>query len=101
MDEKQTATWSGVDSTRVLDFSVLTKKDFDNAAMIVVTVPDTHYGYTDLMPLCDLVPRGCLIAFIRPGETIQAISEDQMREMGWVKSNPPSLPRSSGGTDHE
>jgi len=71
----------------LLDFSILKKSDLDNAAMIVITVPESHDGHTDLRPLRDLVPTGCLIAFIRPGESIATLSENQMRDMGWVKSN--------------
>lgn len=73
--------------SRLFDLSVLTKKDLDGAGMIVITMPESRDGHTDFHLLRDLVPPGCIVAFVRPGESIAALSEDQMREMGWVRAD--------------
>ena len=39
----------------------------------------------DLKPFIDRLPKGCLVAVVRPNETIEVLNEELMNRAGWFR----------------
>ena len=92
-----------VASNALFDILITKGEALQTAGMIAITVkPDSgpFYDQSAMDALRAVVPHDCLICFLRPGDSIEALPEDEMRKHGWIKSNPSVLlPPASGGKE--
>ena len=79
-----------VASNALFDILITKGEALQTAGMIAITVkPDSgpFYDKSAMDALRAVVPNDCLICFLRPGDSIEALPEDEMRKHGWIKSN--------------
>lgn len=93
-DEPMNENGAVVPSTALFNLFITLREQMKNAAMIAITVkPDCgpFYGSDEINAIRKVVPNDCLICFLRPEDSIAVMSEERMREFGWVRLNPGGL----------
>ena len=74
------------DTTAIHSIQLFTKQQLADAAMIVITTCGGAACEGDYaIALSKYIHNGCLIAFVRPGESIHMISEKELNQMGWTR----------------
>ena len=79
-----------VASNSLLDFQMINEEQLKSAAILVIrTEPRKCLSFDEreLQMLIRKMPKGGMVLFMKPGQSLETITEDDMRGLGWVKSN--------------